>query len=93
MDIKTVNQIAEILETIKKENITEEKKISVKNGDYIVIHFGGNYQPSITIVKSSEFNNYFSEDNGFEAGDLKNLKRIEGGQTYQDLEDIIVIKM
>ena len=76
MDIKTVNQIAEILETIKKENITEEKKISVKNNDYIVIHLSGNYQPSITIVKSSEFNNYFSEDNGFELGDIKKLIRL-----------------
>ena len=71
----------------------EEKKISVKNGDTLVIHFAGNYQPSITIVKPSEFNNYFSEDNGFEAGDIKDLKSLEGGQTYQDLEDIIVIKM
>jgi|TARA_B100000424_G_C22796878_1_gene427666 hypothetical protein len=93
MDIKTVNQIAEILETIKKENITEEKKISVKNNDYIVIHLSGNYQPSITIVKSSEFNNYFSEDNGFEVGDIKKLKRLEGGQTDSSLEDIIVVKM
>ena len=93
MDIKTVNQIAEILEIIKKENITEEKKISVKNNDFIIIHFSGNYQPSITILKPSEFNNYFSEDNGFEARDIKNLKRLEGGQTYSDLEDIIVIKM
>ena len=93
MDIKTVNQIAEILETIKKENITEEKKISVKNNDYIVIHLSGNYQPSITIVKSSEFNNYFSEDNGFELGDIKKLKRLQGGQTDSSLEDIIVVKM
>lgn len=93
MDIKTVNQIAEILETIKKENITEEKKISVKNNDYIVIHFSGNYQPSITILKPSEFNNYFSEDNGFEVEDIKKLKRLDSGQTDSSLEDILVVKM
>ncbi len=73
--------------------MTEEKNISVKNDDYIVIHFSGNYQPSVTIVKSSEFNNYFSEDNGFEVGDIQDLKSLEGGQTYSSLEDITVVKM
>ena len=57
-------------------------KTTVKNGDYVVIHFSGNYQPSITILKPSEFNNYFSEDNGFEVEDIKKIKRLEGGQTY-----------
>tara|TARA_B100000073_G_scaffold317833_1_gene295469 strand:+ start:135 stop:344 length:210 start_codon:yes stop_codon:yes gene_type:complete len=68
-------------------------KTTVKNGDYVVIHFSGNYQPSITILKPSEFNNYFSEDNGFEVEDIKNLKRLEGGQTYSSLEDINVVRM
>ena len=68
-------------------------KTTVKNGDYVVIHFSGTYQPSITILKPSEFSNYFSEDNGFEVEDIKNLKRLEGGQTYSSLEDINVVRM
>lgn len=92
MDNKTINQISGILENIKKENITEEKKISVKDNDYIVIHFSGNYQPSVTIVKSSEFNNYFSEDNGFEIRDIKHIKNLNSGQTMM-LDDIRIVKM
>ena len=92
MDNKTINQISGILENIKKENITEEKKISVKDGDYIVIHFSGNYQPSVTIVKSSEFNNYFSEDNGFEIRDIKYIKNLDSSQTMM-LDDIRIVKM
>ena len=92
MDNKTINQISGILENIKKENITEEKKISVKDNDYIVIHFSGNYQPSVTIVKSSEFNNYFSEDNGFEIRDIKHIKNLDSGQTMM-LDDIRIVKM
>ena len=70
-----------------------EKKILIKNDDYVVLHFCGNYQPSITIVKSLEFNNYFSEDNGFEVEDIKKLKKLESGQTYSSLDDILVIRM
>ena len=92
MDNKTINQISGILENIKKENITEEKKISVKDNDYIVIHFSGNYQPSVTIVKSSEFNNYFSEDNGFEIRDIKYIKNLDSSQTMM-LDDIRIVKM
>ena len=92
MDNKTINQISGILENIKKENITEEKKISVKDNDYIVIHFSGNYQPSVTIVKSSEFNNYFSEDNGFEIRDIKHIKNLDSSQTMM-LDDIRIVKM
>ena len=92
MDNKTINQISGILENIKKENITEEKKIAVKDNDYIVIHFSGNYQPSVTIVKSSEFNNYFSEDNGFEIRDIKHIKNLNSGQTMM-LDDIRIVKM
>lgn len=93
MDNKTINQISGILENIKKENITEEKKIAVKDGDYIVIHFSGNYQPSVTIVKSSEFNNYFSEDMGFEVRDIKHIKNLKSGDTMMLEGDIRIVKM
>ena len=66
---------------------------TVKNNDYVVIHFQGNYKPSVTIIESSKFNDYFSEGNGFEITDIKKLKTLEGGQTYSSLDDILVIKM
>lgn len=90
MDKKVINDIADKLQDIK--NITEEKKIALKDNDYIVLHFSGNYQPSLTIVKSSEFNSYFSEDMGFEVRDIKRIKKLDSSQTLM-LDDIRIVKM
>ncbi len=94
MDNNTINNIAEVLETIKKETITEVTKLNkIKKGDYIVIRYGfggrnvhGGLE-HIAYVKSSEFKKYFNDDSGFLPEDIQTIKSMKNGEVLKDIKN------
>lgn len=89
-----LNRIDIMVDEIVEKYVTEEKVIKTNAGDIIVIHTSFAYdKPQITQLKSSEIKGYFSEDNGFDEKNLKEVMKMKSNdhKTIGDGPDSVVV--
>jgi hypothetical protein len=74
-----------------KNYLKESTKI--KNPDYVVLHTSVEYEPMATGLATNELKKYFSEDNGFDEDELKNIQKMKTGEVYKEIYSIIIVKL
>jgi hypothetical protein len=83
--VDSVNAVSEK----KNGNTTGNLLKSGKAGDVIVVHTSVNYTPSVTLVKKSEFESYFTGDNGWSDKDLEKVKSAKSGDVINSEDQIM----